>query len=283
MKTQHQCHNKTKTPYYRIGVFAQMNKVTIKTLRHYDETGLLKPAYVDEQTGYRYYQSSQLPTLHKILALRDLNCSLEEIKRVLQGGSEHMLLGIKKRQLLQEIAKMTNQIACIESYMAQEDEDKPYHVIIKSLPEVIVASKEIHLESYEGLFDYMPEMGVEMEEAGCECVEPDYCFTMYTDQEYRENDINAIICEAVTEKKDDYGELKFLKLPKVDMAACVLHKGSYEKLPIAYQAIIAFIEENGYEIVGLQRESYIDGIWNKEQEDEWLTEVQFPVRKIEAL
>lgn len=283
MKTKRECTTKTKTPYYRIGVFAQMNKTTIKTLRHYDETGLLKPAYVDDQTGYRYYQSSQLPTLHKILALRELDCSLEEIKHVLEGSSEHMLLGMKKRQLLQEIANMTKQIVCIESYLAQDNEDQPYHVIIKGLPEVIVATKEVQLEGYDELFEYMPDMGVEMEQAGCECIEPGYCFTMYTDQEYRDSNINAIICEAVTEAKEDQEHVKFLTLPEVEMAACVLHKGPYEKLPMTYQAIVTFIEENGYEIIGLQREAYIDGIWNKEAEEDWLTEVQFPVKKIEAM
>ena len=52
---------------YRIGMFSKMNRVTIKALRYYDEVGLLKPAYINEMTGYRYYTSEQLPVIHKIM------------------------------------------------------------------------------------------------------------------------------------------------------------------------------------------------------------------------
>ena len=81
------CHQDEPEKLYRIGVFSQMNHITVKTLRHYDEIGLLKPAYVDEDSGYRYYTSNQLLPLHKILALRDMGFSLEEIRQVCNGAS----------------------------------------------------------------------------------------------------------------------------------------------------------------------------------------------------
>ena len=104
---------------------------------------------------------------------------------------------------------------------------------------------------------------------------------MYYDDEYREQDVDAEICEAVTEMKEDRGDLKFRELPAVELAACVMHKGAYRTLPLAYRAIVSFIEDNGYEMIGHQREAYIDGIWNKDSEDDWLTEIQFPVHKIQ--
>lgn len=92
--------------------------------------------------------------------------------------------------------------------------------------------------------------------------------------------INAKICESVTELKPDSETIRFKVIPEVETAACVLHKGPYEGFPEAYAAVIRFVEDNGYEICGSPRESYIDGVWNKEDEAEWLSEVQFPVRKI---
>ncbi len=59
----------------------------------------------------------------------------------------------------------------------------------------------------------------------------------------------------------------------------VLHKGSYEKLPEAYAYAVRWVEENGYQIVDNVRESYIDGVWNKEKAEDWLTEIQVPVEK----
>ncbi len=279
MENQYQCEREPQK-LYKIGIFAQMNKVTIKTLRHYDEIGILKPYYIDENNGYRYYISDQLPILHQILALKEIGFSLEEIKQVIAGASEEKLLQKKKSQLMLEMAEITKKIASIESYLTSDELQNEYHVVIKSIPEVIIASMRVHLNGYPELFDKMPKMGMEMEQQGCECAIPEYCFTIYYDGEYRESDIDAQICEAVTELKEDTETLKFSVLPEVEMAACVLHKGPYETLPKAYSAIIHFIEESGYEIVGYQRESYIDGIWNKETPDEWLTEIQFPVRKI---
>lgn len=56
---------------FKISDFSRLSLVSAKALRYYDELGLLKPARVDESTGYRYYAASQLPRLNRILALKD--------------------------------------------------------------------------------------------------------------------------------------------------------------------------------------------------------------------
>lgn len=271
-----QIHEENK--YYQIGTFAQWNRTTVKTLRYYDEINLLKPEYIDETSGYRYYSSNQLPLLHNIQALRDMGVSLQEIKQILEGESKQSFLNKKKQECLKQIADLTQKIAYIDGYLTGSFSNE-YHVIIKSLPNVTVASMSVHLQSYDKLFDKMPDMGKEMELAGCECAEPDYCFTRYFDGAYKETDIEAEICQAVTCAKQDREHLKFQIFPEVPLAACVLHKGPYETFPLAYAAVIQFIEESGYETIGHQREAYIDGIWNKDCEEDWLTELQFPIRK----
>ena len=75
------------------------------------------------------------------------------------------------------------------------------------------------------------------------------------------------------------GGISFKVFPKVQMAACIFHKGSYNTLHKSYAMLLQYIEENGYQICGNIRESYIDGIWNKETENDWLTEIQIPVKK----
>ena len=68
-------------------------------------------------------------------------------------------------------------------------------------------------------------------------------------------------------------------MPKLSVAS-IFHKGSYNTLAASYESVLKYVEENGYEIAGAIRESYIDGVWNKEDESEWLTEIQVPIRKI---
>lgn len=282
MENEHYCEDKAPQKLYKIGTFSQLNRVTVKALRYYDEINLLKPDYVDQINGYRYYTSGQLPKLHKILSMREMGFSLDEIKKVMDGASEEQLLLKKKSELHEILARTSSKIAHIESYLAGSCLHSDYHIVMKSLPEVTIASMSLQLKDYEELFSKMPLMGMEMESAGCECAVPEYCFTIYYDEEYRESDIHAEICEAVTQMKEDQGNIKFRVLPEVELAACVLHKGPYSNLPQAYGAIVQFIEESGYEIIGHQREFYIDGVWNKDSEEEWLTEIQFPVRKDNA-
>ena len=69
----------------KIGDFARLGQVSVVTLRHYDEIGMLKHVTVDSSTGYRYYSVAQLPRLNRILALKDLGFSLEQIEVVLSG------------------------------------------------------------------------------------------------------------------------------------------------------------------------------------------------------
>lgn len=275
-----ECTMKESQKLYKIGMFSQINRLSIKALRYYDEVDLLKPEYVDESNGYRYYTSAQLPQLHKILALRDMDFSIQEIKEIQEGACEKEMLMKKKHRILKNIAKESEKLAKVEGYLSGSSFKNDYKFIMKSIPEVTIASMKLQLNSYDELFYRMPEMGLEMEKAGCSCQEPEYCFTIYYDGGYRESDITAEICEAVNEKKEDQEHVKFRVLSSVDLAICVLHKGPYDTLSLAYKAIVEFMEESGYEIVGEQRESYIDGIWNKDSEEDWLTEIQFPVRKI---
>jgi DNA-binding transcriptional MerR regulator len=71
----------------KIGEFSALTQVSIKTLRYYDEVGLLNPVRIDPETGYRYYSASQLPRLHRILALKDLGFPLNRVAEALDEGS----------------------------------------------------------------------------------------------------------------------------------------------------------------------------------------------------
>lgn len=268
---------KVEEKLYRIGMFSKMNQVTIKTLRYYDEVGLLQPRFIDPDNGYRYYSSSQLEPLHRLLALRRIGYSIEEIKQVQEGVSEQRILQRKKQQLLKEISERMSMLSQIEGYLQQDEEN--YHMVVKKLPSAIVASTRKIVPNFQALFSTIPDMGEQMEKADCVCEVPEYCFNIYHDNEYKEENIDIEVCEAVTEMKEDVGNLKFKRIEEVPEAVCTMHKGSYGNIPKAYAAAIRFVENNGYEIIDSARENYIDGIWNKDKEEDWLTEIQLPVRK----
>ena len=279
MKHEHRpCEERAEDTLYRIGMFAAMNHITVKTLRFYEEQGLLMPALIHPETGYRYYTLSQMAVLHQITALKLAGFTLEEIAHINAGADEEAVLLKKKSELLAKISDLTRQIAVVDGYLSKKKTGLSAPVLIKTIPAATVAFMRIRLESYDGLFDRMPEMGALMEKAGCECALPEYCFTAYPEAGYKDADILVDICESVVAAKKETGDLRFKTLPEIQ-AACVFHKGSYRTFAESYATVLRYIEENGYEIAGDIRESYIDGVWNKDDESQWLSEIQVPVRK----
>ena len=279
MKQEHKpCEVKDSGTLYKIGMFAAMNHVTVKTLRFYEEQGLLMPALIHSENGYRYYTLSQMAVIHQITALKMAGFTLEEIVRINSRADEEAVLLKKKSELLAEISDLTRQIAIVDGYLSKKKTCLSAPVLIKTIPETTVAFMRTRLESYDGLFDRMPEMGALMEKAGCVCALPEYCFTNYLEPGYKDGDILVEICESVMEAKQEIGDLRFKTLPEIQ-AACIFHKGSYRTFSESYETVLRYIEENGYEIAGEIRESYIDGVWNKDDESEWLSEIQVPVRR----
>ena len=278
MNEKHVCPEKTADHLYRIGLFAQMNRITVKALRFYEEQGLLLPAKIDEESGYRYYTMSQMETLHRILALKEAGFTIEDMKHLNASGDERGFLLRKKKALLEKIAELTLQLSKIDGYLMAGGNSLSAPVMVKTIPETVCAVMRRRIDSYDALFDIMPELGGYMEDAGCVCALPEYCFTQYLEPGFQEAQILVEVCEAVTEKKADRGCLRFRTIPEI-RAAYIYHKGSYRDFPKTYEVILRYIEENGYEICGNIRESYIDGVWNKDSEDEWLSEIQIPVVK----
>ena len=227
MKQEHKpCEGKTSGTLYKIGMFAAMNHVTIKTLRFYEEQGLLIPALINQENGYRYYTLSQMAALHQITALKLAGFTLEEIVRIHSGADEKAVLLKKKSELLAKISDLTRQISVVDGYLSKKRTSLSAPVLIKIIPETTVAFLRTRLESYDCLFDRMPEMGALMEKAGCVCALPEYCFTNYLEPGYKDGDILVEICESVAEAKNETGDLRFKTLPEIQ-AACVFHKGSY--------------------------------------------------------
>ncbi len=132
---------------FRIGEFSHIARVTIDTLRHYDALGILKPAWVDPATGYRYYTARQLQSLHRILALKDSGFSLDEIARILQDKlTNDEIRGLLKAQLLlaeremHSIQARQEQIITRLNHLDLEDNMPAYEVTLKPVEALTIAA-----------------------------------------------------------------------------------------------------------------------------------------------
>lgn len=267
---------------FRIGEFSRLTKTTVKTLRYYDEIGLFKPEGVDPFTGYRSYTTRQLYPLQRIVALRQASLGVEEIRRVLAGQNAVEVLRARQAELLAERAQAEEQLTrltCILHYM-QEDHTMQHQAIVKTLPACTVYQREGVVPTYAAITAFIEETARECfaRNPGLEPVSPPYTFISYLDGEYREADIRIRFAQAVKAAGQDTPHVTFQTLAPAE-AVCVYHQGPYDGVGEAYAFALNWVEQNGYTVAGLARECYIDGIWNKADPAEWLTEIQIPVGK----
>ncbi|MGA8296669.1 MAG: helix-turn-helix domain-containing protein [Acidimicrobiales bacterium] len=124
---------------YGIGTVARIAQVSVRTLRHYDEVGLLKPASVDPSTGYRYYTSGQVLLLHRILVLRDLGVPLPEISELMvENATVEQIRGIlrlRQAEARSQLSAQAEQLKRVEIRLAQLEEGamQDYDVVVKRL------------------------------------------------------------------------------------------------------------------------------------------------------
>ena len=266
----------------KIGEFSKMMQVTVKTLRHYEQKGLLVPYEVDEWTGYRYYSITQMQRLNTIRGLQRQGFTLEEIKELLEDGAQTPSI----EQLTQKIEETERQLQLLTERRSQllkwMDSHKQIKTMekfcIQSLPEIIVASHREVISGYSALgLLCVNKIGPEMQRLGCKCPPPGYCFTIEHNQEFCAENIDIEYCEQVEEMGNDSDIIQFKRLPAVEKALCMKHVGPYERFYESFTEALAYMEEQGYRLAGHPRTCYIDGIWNQEDPEKWLSIIQIPI------
>jgi DNA-binding transcriptional MerR regulator len=268
----------------RIGDFSRISLVSIKTLRYYDEVGLLHPAKVDDFTGYRSYTFDQLSRLHRILALKDLGFSLEQIGRLLNesvtADQLRGLLKLRKTEIEQRVSQEQERLARVEARLKQIEQEHVMNkidVVVKKIEPIKVASVRDVIPTYA------EQGGIWRELEGYLAVQrvrpTGPCFTMYHDEEYKECDVDAEVAEPITADLPETPRVRVHTLPAVEVVSAV-HRGPYTELGQAIEAVIKWTEANGYRINGPEREIYLQPGRNGSQTDpETVTEIQFPVDK----
>ena len=265
----------------RIGEFSKLAKTTVKTLRYYDKVGLLKPAFTDSATSYRYYTEEQLETMRRILMYKKAGMQNKDIARVLHGGDPKAALRSLKNQLNDEISEMTRQLAEIDAMLGNED-NRIYTAQIKEIEACEVFCCRGYISEMENIRSFTQACAKELRRTNPDVKYsvPDYCCVIYPGKDYRETNIFIEYAQSVDRIGKDTPTLKFKTLEPIT-AVSVEHHGSYENLRDAYLFAVKWAAEHGFEVHGDARERYINGIWNCDDEADWLTEVQLPVKKTE--
>lgn len=268
---------------FKIGEFSKLSQVTVKTLRYYDRIGLLKPAEVDRFTSYRYYSASQLPRLNRILALKDLGLSLEQIGDLLEGDLTpdqiRGMLRLKQVEIQQQVQEEQARLARVEwrlKRIEQEETMSTQEVVLKNLPPQAVASVREVVPTYS---DFGRLLGEVFGYLGQHRISPaGPPIGIYYDEEFREQNIDIEAAVPVNQAVPAGDRVKGRDIPAIEKVACIIHEGAYDTFSSTYGQLMGWIEANGYRMAGPCREVYVQ--WDTDGDPtNNITEIQLPVEK----
>jgi DNA-binding transcriptional MerR regulator len=270
---------------FKIGEFSKLTQVSIRMLRYYDETGLLKPAETDRFTSYRLYTAEQIPALNKIIFLRDLGFNVSEIAVALEkwhDGFITNLLDKKRIEIEQVIKSEQDKLSKIELAKTDIQRDKitiNYNVSIKSIPSYQVFSLRRIVPDYYAEGQLWKEMSAF---AGANDIPiSSDTFTIYHDTDYREKDVDIEICAPVARLGENAGGFVYRHTDPVPFMASTMVYGSFENIAGAYLAFAGWLQEhNQFTMFGQSRQIVHRGPWNEESPDKYLSEIQIPLEKI---
>lgn len=262
----------------QIGEFSKICQVSVKTLRHYDKIGLLKPAEVDRFTGYRYYGTEQIDAMNYIRRLKRYGFSLEEIQKMLNMSDEKEISEKLRQQLKklkceqQEKAVVLNELQKHISLFDRTGDimkyQKSYNIEMKESPLMYVLATR----NMMGVDEFGKYYGKLFERVSKEQVKPTGLNgSRYFDEEFNSelSDIEVFIGIKESDKADEVFEPQ--------MCAVTVHRGGYSTISEAYGALANWTEENGYKISGAPFELYIKTQFDSPNPDDWETEVYFPI------
>lgn len=250
---------------YGIGTVARLAGVSVRTLRYYDEIGLLRPTWADPDTGYRWYEPQQLRRLHRIIALRDLGVRLVDIGVLLDAElSAEQLRGIlllRRAEAHERVAAEAERLARVEARLAQLEEVDmtDYDVVVKRTdPESVVAITETvanvsEIGAAHGRL--WPRLHTVVEELGLDRVPPSIAV------ERGCGPIEFTVAIPVPEGTHE--------LPGLARAATtVMHGDDFDG---GFRALRAWIAQSGEQEAGELREIYLDCDGPR---DTWVVELQ---------
>lgn len=272
---------------FRIGEFSKLTQVTIRMLRYYDETGLLKPAQIDRQTGYRMYSIEQIPILNKIIYLRDSGFQVSEIACLIKSTDDDFIaeqLDNKRMETLKAIQLEEERLKKIELAKKELFECKNemhFHVLTKSVPSYLVLSLRMVIPSYYDEGRLWEELSAFIAKNKISVSKSD-SFSIYHDPEYKERDVDIEICIPVNHAGATTDRFTFRNTEAVPLMAYTMVYGPFSNIRDAYLNLAQWLQANSqYKMRRQDRQIVHRGPFNESNPEKYLTEIQIPLESKE--
>jgi DNA-binding transcriptional MerR regulator len=266
---------------FSVGEFSKITGLSIKAVHLYHEKGLLTPALIDSQTGYRYFDGRNVEQARTIRKLREMSFSLEEIRIVLGNFEDEILLldvlESKREQIRAQLSHLKGIAELLDAIIASEKEARTMadtNVVVqeKQLEPLLVAGKRWK-GRYEDSGSAFAELGKKVGRwmAG----KP---MNLYYDAEFKEDDADIQSCVPLRTKPQNPDGLLVQELPGGKFIS-LIHRGPYAEMGKSYERLFAYLHQKGLRAQLPSREVYLKGpgMIFRGNPKNYLTEIQIPV------
>ena len=270
---------------FSVGEFARHGRVSVRMLRHYDTIGLLRPASVDPASGYRFYQASQLAELNRIIALKDLGFTLQQVQAILEekvsAAELRGMLRLRRAEIHAQIDAETARLARVEArLMTIEKEGRvpADGIVLKRLPPVLVGELTGTAAGFEPeaitpiIQPLYADLWGRLASAGIAPAGPALAY--YEDAPGGDGGVVVHATVPIAASPAGNNGFAVVDLPAIDAAAAIIHRGSMEDVLSTGQALARWIDASGYRSAGYHREITLE--WSPDP-GQWVTELQQPV------
>lgn len=267
---------------FSIGEMSKLHRTTIKTLRYYDEIGLLKPIQIDKNNGYRYYSTEQFEQLNTIHYLKDLGFSLQEIKAHLEHRNIDDFLALLRKQ--KELTEhKIRELQQIRNRFQHRIEDLHEARRIRELGTVVMKDmNERKIVRLTETISSEPEMELSLRKL-------ENVSNMHSSIFIGGVGLTIDVRLIQNEKFDEYNSI-FILVEKDDIQnefittlpqgkyACIYYQGNHTDSPAYYKVLLQYIKANGLQIIGDSIERTIIDHYISGNKEDYLTELQIPVK-----
>jgi DNA-binding transcriptional MerR regulator len=263
-----------------IGEFAQFTHLSIRTLRRYHDTGLLAPARVDDATGYRYYETEQIPTAQVIHRLRELDVPLAEVRRVLSSPDPAVradLITGHLQRLEEQLERTRAAVTSLQRLLRPEPAE--LRVELRPEPVATVAAVEATVDLGEVLAWYAGAMAELATVVPTPAGPPG---GLFDNELFTAGRGNALVYLPVVEPPHPSGRVRPVTLPAVELAVAT-HTGDHDTIDVTYGELGRWVVDHALAVAGPVRERYLRGPRDSGDAASWRTEIGWPVFRIASM
>ena len=261
-----------------IGDFSRATHLSVKTLRHYHSVGLLAPAQVDADTGYRRYTTDQIPTAQVIRRFRDLDMPLDQIHAVLEAPDLHTrneLISAHLASLEQNLARTQSAVASLRGLLAGPSALAPIsHRRVGPTMTAAVTDVVTMGDLLPWYLGALGELHAMLDARGVRPSGP--AGGIYAEELFQDERGQATVFVPTAVEVQRLGRVEPVSMPAAELAV-IVHPGSLADVDRAYGALAAYVASHALRVEGPIREHYLISRQDTADEGAWRTEICWPV------